>query len=51
LSGLSSELTAKLDRIRPANIAEAAEIEGMTPAALALVLANVRKRSSVRGAG
>ncbi len=43
LSGLSSELTAKLIRVRPANLAQAARIEGMTPAALTLVLAHIRK--------
>ena len=43
LSGLSSELTAKLKRIQPANLAQASRIEGMTPAALTLILAHLRK--------
>jgi tRNA uridine 5-carboxymethylaminomethyl modification enzyme len=43
LSGLSSELTAKLKRIQPANLAQAGRIEGMTPAALTLILAHLRK--------
>ena len=43
LPGLSNELAAKLHRIRPANLAEAGRIEGMTPAALTLILAHVRK--------
>ncbi|ESW60899.1 MAG: tRNA uridine 5-carboxymethylaminomethyl modification protein [Rhodobacter sp. CACIA14H1] len=43
LSGLSNELAAKLTRIRPANLAQAQRIEGMTPAALTLILANLRK--------
>jgi tRNA uridine 5-carboxymethylaminomethyl modification enzyme len=43
LSGLSSELKAKLNRVRPANLAQAGRIEGMTPAALTLILAHVRK--------
>lgn len=47
LSGLSGELKAKLSRIRPKSMARAAEIEGMTPAALALILANVRKISAM----
>lgn len=41
--GLSSELKAKLHRKRPASLAEAAQIEGMTPAALTLILAHCRK--------
>ena len=51
LSGLSNELTAKLSRIRPQNLGQAAKIEGMTPAALALLLANLRKQGLVRAAG
>lgn len=43
LSGLSNELTVKLKRIQPINIAQAARIEGMTPAALTLILAHLRK--------
>lgn len=43
LSGLSNELTAKLNRIRPANLAQAGRIEGMTPAAMTLILAHLRK--------
>ena len=43
LRGLSNELTAKLDRRRPENLAQAGRIEGMTPAALTLILAHLRK--------
>lgn len=43
LPGLSNELAAKLHRLRPRDIAEAAKIEGMTPAALTLILAHLRK--------
>lgn len=43
LPGLSSELAAKLARVRPANLAQAKRIEGMTPAALILLLAHIRK--------
>jgi tRNA uridine 5-carboxymethylaminomethyl modification enzyme len=42
LSGLSGELTAKLMAIRPATLAAAAKIEGMTPAALTLLLTATR---------
>jgi tRNA uridine 5-carboxymethylaminomethyl modification enzyme len=34
VSGLSNELSAKLHQLRPKTIAEAAKLEGMTPAAL-----------------
>lgn len=44
LSGLSNELASKLDRLRPSNLAQAARIEGMTPAALTLILAHLRKQ-------
>ena len=43
MAGLSGELRSKLTRIQPRNLAEASSIEGMTPAALALILANIRK--------
>ncbi|MBF9029336.1 tRNA uridine-5-carboxymethylaminomethyl(34) synthesis enzyme MnmG [Rhodobacterales bacterium HKCCE3408] len=43
LSGLSNELKAKLGRIRPANLGQAARIEGMTPAALSLLLSHLRR--------
>jgi tRNA uridine 5-carboxymethylaminomethyl modification enzyme len=48
LPGLSNELAAKLQRRRPSNLAEAERIEGMTPAALLLVLAHCRKINSER---
>ncbi|MDH4414534.1 MAG: tRNA uridine-5-carboxymethylaminomethyl(34) synthesis enzyme MnmG [Rhizobium sp.] len=43
LSGLSNELKAKLMAGRPRNVAQAARIEGMTPAAVALLVAHLRK--------
>jgi tRNA uridine 5-carboxymethylaminomethyl modification enzyme len=43
LSGLSAELTGKLERRRPENLHQARQIEGMTPAALMLLIANLRK--------
>ena len=46
LSGLSNELTQKLDRVRPLNVAQAAKIDGMTPAALLLLIAALRKQLS-----
>lgn len=42
MAGVSSELRAKLSGIRPRTLAAAARIEGMTPAALTLVLSAVK---------
>lgn len=42
LSGLSNELKTKLERHRPATLAAASTVEGMTPAALTLLLAVIR---------
>lgn len=42
VSSLSSELRLKLTRLRPETLGEAARIEGMTPAALTALLAQVR---------
>jgi len=47
ISGLSNELLLKLNRIKPLNIAQAAAIEGMTPAALALILVHLRKAATI----
>ena len=43
MPGLSTELAAKLEARRPENLSQASRIEGMTPAALALILAHLRK--------
>ena len=43
LPGLSNELKLKLTAARPANLSQAAKVDGMTPAALALLLALLRK--------
>jgi tRNA uridine 5-carboxymethylaminomethyl modification enzyme len=43
LAGLSNELRQKLLRIRPATLAQAGRVEGMTPAALTLILAKLRQ--------
>jgi len=50
LSGLSTEIRQKLERHRPASLAQAARIDGMTPAALMLVLAHVKKVPARRSA-
>ncbi len=46
LSGLSNELKQKLANARPKNIAQASRIDGMTPAAISLLLAHLRKLSA-----
>jgi tRNA uridine 5-carboxymethylaminomethyl modification enzyme len=51
LRGLSAELSEKLARIRPRTLAQAGRIDGMTPAALTLILAAVRKAERQRAAG
>ncbi len=44
VQGLSTECAQKLSRIQPATLGQAARIDGVTPAALTLVLAHVRGR-------
>ena len=41
LAGLSNEIVEKLEAVRPENIGRAARVDGMTPAALALLAAHV----------
>lgn len=48
ISGLSNELADKLCRVRPANIGQASRIEGMTPAALVLIMSMVSKTKPAR---
>lgn len=43
LEGLSAELRSKLARVQPRTLAQAGRIDGMTPAALTLILAHLRK--------
>ena len=47
LPGLSAELCAKLSMIRPATLGQASRIEGMTPAALGIVLMAARRQEAV----
>lgn len=51
LEGLSKELRLKLSRIRPENLAQAGRVEGMTPAALTLILMHLRRDQRKRSAG
>ena len=43
LEGLSNELKGKLARVRPATLGQAGRVDGMTPAALTLILARLRQ--------
>ena len=49
--GLSNEVRAKLNKHRPTTLAQAGQIDGMTPAALMLVLAQLRKGGRKVAAG
>ena len=46
ISGLSNELQAKLDEVRPINLDQASRIPGMTPAALSLLVIYLKKQSA-----
>ncbi|MBL4874213.1 MAG: tRNA uridine-5-carboxymethylaminomethyl(34) synthesis enzyme MnmG [Rhodobacteraceae bacterium] len=48
--GLSNELRGKLTNIQPATLGQAGRIDGMTPAGLTLILANIRKPKKKRSA-
>lgn len=48
ISGLSNELKHKLKQRQPETIAEAQRVDGMTPAALALLIAQIKKHGSRR---
>ncbi len=50
IHGLSAELKMKLAKVRPGTLAQAARIEGMTPAALTLLLARVRRTPQAKSA-
>ncbi len=43
IDGLSNELKLKLNAARPASLSQAARVDGMTPAALTLLLAKLRQ--------
>ncbi len=49
VGGLSAEARAKLERAKPATLAAAARLPGVTPAALTALLAHVRKRETASG--
>jgi tRNA uridine 5-carboxymethylaminomethyl modification enzyme len=50
LPGLSTELRQKLELHRPASLGQAARLDGMTPAALMLLLAHLKKSATAKSA-
>lgn len=50
MDGLSNELKVKLAAVRPGTLAQASRIDGMTPAALALILVCLRRSERARSA-
>ena len=50
VNGLSNELQSKLGRVRPETLGQASRIDGMTPAALALVLTRIRRAQQQKSA-
>ena len=48
MQGLSNELKQKLSMVKPENIARAARIPGMTPAAISLLLIYLKKYQAIR---
>jgi len=50
IPGLSMELRQKLSKVRPANLAVASRIDGMTPAALASIIAAIRSGQAIDAA-
>ncbi|NOX72854.1 MAG: tRNA uridine-5-carboxymethylaminomethyl(34) synthesis enzyme MnmG, partial [Alphaproteobacteria bacterium] len=50
MSGLSGELKAKLAQVRPATLGQAGRIDGMTPAALTLILSKLYQKKRGKSA-
>jgi tRNA uridine 5-carboxymethylaminomethyl modification enzyme len=49
IKGISHEILSKLEEVRPENIGQAGRIQGMTPAALSLIVITVEKMRRSRG--
>ena len=43
LSGLSNEIKSKLIKVRPKSLGQAIRIDGMTPAAIIIILSHIKK--------
>ena len=48
ISGLSNEVRAKLEEHRPTSIGQASRISGVTPAAISILLVNLKKQGMLR---
>jgi tRNA uridine 5-carboxymethylaminomethyl modification enzyme len=48
ISALSLELRQRLERVKPASVGQAARIEGMTPAAVAILLVHAKRASAAQ---
>ena len=42
LSGLSNEIKSKLNTVRPTTLGQALRIDGVTPAAIIIILSNIK---------
>ena len=51
ITGLSNEVRQKLETHRPRTIGQAGRIDGMTPAALTLLVAHLRRQAASRSRG
>jgi tRNA uridine 5-carboxymethylaminomethyl modification enzyme len=49
IPGLSTEVRQKLSAVRPVNLAQAARIDGVTPAALTRLLSHVKRKPRLSG--
>jgi tRNA uridine 5-carboxymethylaminomethyl modification enzyme len=50
IEGLSNELKTKLNAVRPSNLGQAGRIDGITPAALTLLMAKLRQAKKAKSA-
>lgn len=48
VSGLSNEVRAKLEQHRPVSIGQASRISGITPAAISILLVNLKKQGMLK---
>ncbi|QEH08007.1 tRNA uridine-5-carboxymethylaminomethyl(34) synthesis enzyme MnmG [Histophilus somni] len=48
ISGLSNEVCAKLEQYRPISIGQASRISGITPAAISILLVNLKKQGMLK---
>ena len=46
VSGLSNEVSEKLQKQRPETLGQASRMQGITPAAISLLLVHLKKKSS-----